>query len=317
MKCKHCGIENAYGSRFCKGCCAPLEYDSETEQRNNEKTIKNERKKKKNLKLKKIHKIGIKIISLCVVCGIVLFVFYDKDLKTFNTSNIQNVSTKILDLSKKKDIEADNMSIINENRTPLKIRETVESKSYIISYNSLKLIDSDSEDALVYSINGNKECILIELSIENKGYKEIPITSLFQFKGYLDGIEKASNLTVVSDGNSIPIETVLQSRQTHIGHLGYSLQEGWKELKIVVNIDGVEDEPYIHVENPKNRTISKDEINSIIVDCSIEDFMYENKLNISDEQLYIIIEDFMHSYKLSKGDFIPHEVLKNYIKNNI
>ena len=134
--------------------------------------------------------------------------------------------------------------------------------------------------------------------------------------GYCDGREVNQNKSgTLGEGNKfMSIDGLNHRRHKKTGYICYSLPEGWKELKINMNIDGLDNEPVLIVENPKNREISEMEIENIIESAEIWDFMYDNSLRyISDEDLATYITDFMHNHCLSQTDFIPHAELKQYI----
>lgn len=321
MKCKHCNADIIVGSRFCINCCAPIEYDSVTIKQFEEESFKKDRSKKRNKTIHKYVKFCLSLFSMCLVLTIGFFTFYDKSSNSFNTDTFTSVSEFIT--KPKESIEQKNQDTINDakitsKRTPLEIGESISSKTYEILFEKVHIVDIDSESARYYSIRKGKEYVLIKLSIGNSTYNDTVISSLFNFVANIDDKEIVESFSGVLAEGYPSINGVNFRRSLKTGYICYYVEEGWKKINISVNIDGLENEPYLIVENPKNRIIGDEEISNIIEQCEIDNFMYTNGLNyVSKSDLARIITDFMHLNCISKGDIVPSEGLQKYILGNV
>ena len=316
MKCKFCGEEIIIGSRFCSGCSAPIDYDEETKEKLNEHQQELEKKKHIDKIKKKIIRVLGSLIPLCVLCFIFITVFYDGSGNKFTTEKVTKMVSTVKE-NQQKNEENKTEEVV---RIPVEMGESCSSDSYEITLQDADIVDKSYEKAIVYNFRSGEEFVFIKVSLWNKLYEDAVYSSLFQFVGRCDGSEvNQSKSGTLAEGNKFKsIDGLNSRRQTKDGFICYSLPEGWRKLEIDVKIDNIENEPMLIVENPKNRPISNSEIEQIIDNCEIEDFLYDNNLySISDEDLYSIITDFMHLNCLSKTDKVPGNLLKTHIKEQV
>lgn len=309
MKCKHCGADIKVGQRFCYNCAMPIDYDGKTKMFLNDQQDKLE-KKNERIRNKSI-KVIVKMFSLFFICFIFVGLFYDMNKKEITVNKITNVVTT---LDEKKDSKSNK---VEKKRFSVNMGESCSSKSYEITLKDVDIVDKAYEKAIFYNFKNGEEYVFVKVSLFNKLYESAIYSSLHHFLGVCDGVEvNQSKGGTLAEGNTfISIDGLNERRQTKEGFLCYSLPEGWKKLEVSVKIDNLENEPLLIVENPKNREISESEIDKIIEDCEIEDYLSDFSLSISEEELFEIIVDFMHSNCLSKTDFVSRDMLKSYIKS--
>lgn len=313
MKCKQCGAEIIVGQRFCSNCCMPIEYDENTRKKFEEKQNKLEQKKKNNKTKKKIIAVVSSIIPVFVLCFIFVGVFFDKD-KGFTTDKAVNMATTVSSVVN----QTENEEVVEERiKIPISMGESCSTEGYDLTLLDVDIVDKDYDRAILFNFKSGEEFVFIKLGMYNKLYEDVIYSSLFQFEGICDGVEVLQSKSgAIAEPEVFPVlDGTNYRRSTKEGYICYSLPDGWKKLELDVNIDNVDGEPLLIIENPKNRPISEEELDSIIEKCGIDDFLYDADLSsVSDEDLYRVIRDFMHKNALSKTDYVPPQGLQVYIR---
>ncbi len=325
MRCQFCGAEVMVGARFCMNCSAPIEYDKETQEKLEKEQLKREKGKKQKKIRRNIIKCGSTTLGLLTICLVFIGIFYDKEEKTFNTNKVEHVVNVVSEFKENQNsnlLNTEDSQLVDgtkdENRIPLNMGETLCSNSYAITLEDVDIIDKNYEKAILYNFRQGEEFVFVKVSLENLLYEDAVYSSLFHFIGLYNGVEiNQSKSGTLGEGNKfISIDGLNQRRQTKSGYICYSLPEGWQKLEIRVNIDGLENEPMLIVENPKNRVLSNEELKSIIVSTDIKSCLRDEHISLSDEELYGLITDFMHLNCLSKTDYVSQDGLLSYIKLN-
>lgn len=312
MKCKHCGSDIKIGQRFCYNCSMPIDYDIKTAALLEEQQEKKEKEKIRRIRIRKINKIFMFVLSVSIISYVFHEIFWDN--KGFTVDKVVNVVENIKEVNKLVETSVDDGE--ETEGYFVEIGEGCSSISYEIELLDVEIIDKSYDRAILYNFRNNEEYVFIKVSIFNKSYEDAIYSSLYNFKGVCDGIDvNQSKSGTLAEGNTfISIDGLNYRRSTKIGFICYSLPEGWKDLRLYVNIDGIENEPVLLIENPKNRVISNEEIEQIIEYCNIEDYLMEIHLSyISDEELYSAIIDFMHQNCLNKTDKVSSSALKSYL----
>lgn len=323
MKCQCCGEEVQIGARFCMNCSAPIEYDSETREYLENEQLKLEKKKKDTKLKKKIIGCLSTITSLCVVCLVFMGIFYDKDSNSLTSNKVEKAVAVVADykgsLNEQPVIEDNSNAAKNLKKVPLGMGNSMSSKSYEITLLDVDIVDKSYENAVLYTFHSGEEYAFVKVSLTNLLYEDAIYSSLFHFTATCDGKEVNQNKSgTLGEGNKfISIDGKNERRQTKTGYICYSLPEGWKVLEVGVNIDGIDNEPKLIVENPKNREISQSELNSIIEKCGVEQFLRDNKIRVDDEVVEKLITEFMHLNCLSSTDYVPPLGLTSYIQSHI
>lgn len=249
MKCKHCGVDIIVGSRFCINCCSPIEYDNQTTNQLEENTAK---RKKNNKNISKYLKIFLSLFILCLICVVGVTLFYNKSFSDFNTNSVNKLSEFFTIPEIEQDNESNNDKIkITPERIPLNIGESISSKTYVISFDGLDVVDSNNERAHFYSIKKGKEYVLIKLTLENRTQTDTIVSSLFNFVAFVDNKEVPESFSGVLAEGFYSINGLNTKNIVKTGYLCYYVDEGWKEINVAVNIDGLENEPYLFVKNSK------------------------------------------------------------------
>ena len=322
MKCQCCGEEVKIGERFCRYCYNPIEYDLESQKLLEEEQAKLEKRKKNKKTKNKIIKSAKTVLSLVLVFFIGFTIFYDKGAGEFNTTKVEevaNILTEYQESHQNHSVEPIEVQQENKVKVPLNMGESLSSKSYEVTLLDVDIVDKNYENAILYTFHSGEEYAFVKLSLTNLLYEDAIYSSLFNFSATCDGKEiLESKSGTLGEGNKfISIDGKNERRQTKMGFLCYSVPENWKVIEVKVNIDGIDNEPKLIVENPKNRVISQVELEQIIEKCNVKEVLKDANLRPNDDELYKVITDFMHLNCLSKTDYVPPQGLSKYIQEQL
>lgn len=322
MKCQCCGGEVKIGERFCRYCYNPIEYDLESQKLLEEEQAKLEKRKKNKKTKNKIIKSATTVLSLALVFFIGFSIFYDNGAKEFNTTKIEtvaNVLTNYQESHENTDVKPMEVYEDNNIKIPLNMGESLSSKSYEITLLDIDIVDKNYENAVLYTFHSGEEYAFVKVSLSNLLYEDAIYSSLFHFTATCDGKEiLESKSGTLGEGNKfISIDGKNERRQTKTGFICYSVPENWKVIEVKVNIDGIDNEPKLIVENPKNREISQSELNTIIEKCGVNQFLRDNDIRVDDDVIEELITEFMHLNCLSSTDYVPPKGLTSYIQSHV
>lgn len=305
MGCKFCGNKLVEGSRFCLSCGMPIDFSDSEEEKFAKETEERERVKLRDRKINMIFSI-----SLPIICIIVLFLFF---YILFFSENKISLNVILQESKVTKTLEEINQNIINKPN--VFVGDSFESKSYIVTLKDILIIDKESENSKFYTITTGKEYILLNVLMENLTYSDVVYSPITNFKAYLDGnLIDISRSGILAEGLT-SLEGSNKRKSFRDGYLAYYVPQGWKKLVIDIGLDGLENEPILCIENPKNRNISDEELDEIWEMYGINDFLYENDLGyLNDEDINACITDFMHKNCLDRHDYIPIQKLNEEIK---
>lgn len=305
MDCKFCGNKLIEGSRFCLSCGMPIDFNESEEEKFAKETEEREKVKLRDRKINMI--FGV---SLPIICIIVLFLFF---YILFFSENKIDLNVTLQESEVTKTLEETNQGIVNKPN--VFVGDSFESKSYIVTFKDILVIDKDSENSILYNVTTGKEYVLLNVMMENLTYSDVVYSSITNFKAYLDGDLINPSYSGVLAENFTSLEGSNKRKSSRDGYLAYNVPQGWKKLVIDIGIDGLENEPVLCIENPKNRNISEDELKKIWETYEINDFLYENDLGyLDDEDINACIVDFMHKNCLDRHDYIPIQKLNEEIK---
>lgn len=306
MVCKHCGAEITVGSRFCLNCCCPISYDKETIEKHSLEIEKKNKEIQRNKILRKVRKI----VCFFIVFGVVGYgayaVFYDRNSDEIT---LNNVSSFVENIREKNNVS--NSSDMEIEKPIIELGDSMSVDSYGIYLKELRIVDKNSDKAIFYSMTEGKEYVIISLELINRSKEDIPVSCLLNLKAYLNNELIAPSLSGVLAESLPSIDGLVLKGSTKSGVVCYQLNEDWRNLKIELDIDmkDSENEPVLLIENPKNRSISEDELDEIKE-------KYDLDAGIDDSILDKLIVDFMHTNALSKNDFISKKDLEKFIENN-
>lgn len=148
-----------------------------------------------------------------------------------NTSDADNTKGESSSLSESSVVSSLVEEIETEKRYGL--GETAVAKSYKLTVNDLKTVESDNQFA---QPDDGKEYVEVELILENTSGSELAISSVLNCNAYEDGFAISENLSVSVAAGTDSFNGTVASGKKLKGSLYYELNEGWTELEIDVDI---------------------------------------------------------------------------------
>lgn len=127
-----------------------------------------------------------------------------------------------------------NSAVPAENGTAVYgVGETATAKSYKLTVNELKVLESDNQ--FVQPADG-KEFIEVVLTIENISDRELSVSSVLNFSAYEDGYSVSENITAMTLTDNKTADGTIAGGKKLKGSLCYEVTKGWSELEIDVDI---------------------------------------------------------------------------------
>lgn len=119
-----------------------------------------------------------------------------------------------------------------------------------VKFNLLKIIESKGEGSA--KPKKGEVFLLPVFRVTNDKDEEIVVSSIMHFKIYADGKQVKNSYIALTLFNDIKqLDTKVEAKKTFEGKLGISVPENWKELKIEIKPDLLDDDKVEFVYNKK------------------------------------------------------------------
>lgn len=161
----------------------------------------------------------------------------DDTTTTAQTSAQNDSSDKSTDGDKKeqgKEPEKKEVEKKEENRTITEPGQTIETKNFKFTVESLEKVKSDNQ---FLQPEEGKEFIAVSVLIENISEKDYSVSSIMMFNAYQDGFSINEDLSAhAAKGGTTTLNGDLAAGKKIRGNLMYQVPTDWKELEIDVDL---------------------------------------------------------------------------------